>query len=235
MAAASAYQLPLGLAKVKIWVNGDENESIVALTADFGSILLAHDEQAHRFPTVSLEPLTGCSSNSSKLLGFIALVRGDCIFTTKAKVAQDAGATVLVVLNDDEGFVQMGCGNETSLNITIPVITISKTGEEELKNYLDGGAKVELLLYSTNRPILDYSVIFLWMMCLGTIVTASFWPDITGSEDNDERYNELSPKVDAKLVIVANLGIHSRLILRSGVAGLSLDRPGYFPEICHQF
>ncbi|GFQ04764.1 hypothetical protein PHJA_002620400 [Phtheirospermum japonicum] len=28
-----------------------------------------------------------------------------------------------------------------------------------------------------------------------TIVTASFWPDITGSKDNDERYNELSTKV----------------------------------------
>ncbi|KAL3619923.1 Signal peptide peptidase-like 3 [Castilleja foliolosa] len=183
------------LAKVKVWVNGDEKESIGALTADFGSILPAHDKQAHRFPATISEPLTGCSSNSSKLLGSIALaVRGDCIFTTKAKVAQEAGATGLVVLNDDEGFVQMGCGNDTSLNITIPVITISKSGGEELKKFIDGGAKVELLLYSPDRPILDYSVIFLWMMCVGTIVTASFCADITGSEDSDERYNELSPK-----------------------------------------
>ncbi|KAL6503605.1 Signal peptide peptidase-like 3 [Orobanche gracilis] len=76
------------------------------------------------------------------LLGSIALaVRGDCIFTTKAKVAQAAGAAGLVVLNDDEGFVQMGCGNDTSLNITIPVITISKSGGEELKKSIDGGAK----------------------------------------------------------------------------------------------
>lgn len=54
---------------------------------------------------------------------------------------------------------------------------------------------VELLLYSPNRPILDYSVIFLWLMAVGTIVTASLWAEFTGTEQCDERYNELSPKV----------------------------------------
>ncbi|KAK6118586.1 hypothetical protein DH2020_047672 [Rehmannia glutinosa] len=219
------------LVKVKRWVNGVEMEPIGGLTADFGSTLPAHAKQGHRFPAAFSEPLTGCSSPSSKLSGSIALVvRGDCIFTTKAKVAQAAGAAGLVVLNDDEGLVQMGCGNETSLNITIPVITISKSGGEELKKSMDGGAKdllafcrdllayigalciqiyffdkfrvltstfsdtVELLLYSPDRPILDYSVIFLWLMSVGTVVSASLWSEITGSEHSDERYNELSPK-----------------------------------------
>ncbi|KAI3459719.1 hypothetical protein Pfo_016382 [Paulownia fortunei] len=183
------------LVKVKRWVNGVEKESIGGLTADFGSILPAHAKQGHRFPAMFSEPLNGCSSSSSKLSGYIALVvRGDCIFTTKAKVAQAGGAAGLVVMNDDEGLVQMGCGNDTTLDITIPVITISKSGGEELKKSMDGGAKVELLLYSPNRPILDYSVIFLWLMAVGTIVSASLWSVITGSEHSDERYNELSPK-----------------------------------------
>ncbi|GER40812.1 signal peptide peptidase-like [Striga asiatica] len=183
------------LVKVKRWINGVEKEAIGGLTADFGSILPADAKKGHRLPALFSEPLNGCSSSSSRLVGSISLVvRGDCEFTTKAKVAQAAGAAGMVMLNDDEGFVQMGCGNDTSLNITIPVITISKSGGVELKKSIDGGEKVELLLYSPERPILDYSVIFLWMMSVGAVVTASLWSEITGSEQSDERYNELSPK-----------------------------------------
>ncbi|CAA0819893.1 Signal peptide peptidase-like 3 [Striga hermonthica] len=183
------------LVKVKRWINGIEKEAIGGLTADFGSILPADAKKGHRLPALFSEPLNGCSSSSSRLVGSISLVvRGDCEFTTKAKVAQAAGAAGMVMLNDDEGFVQMGCGNDTSLNITIPVITISKSGGVELKKSIDGGEKVELLLYSPERPILDYSVIFLWMMSVGTVVMASLWSEITGSEQSDERYNELSPK-----------------------------------------
>lgn len=54
---------------------------------------------------------------------------------------------------------------------------------------------VELLLYSPKRPIVDYSVVFLWMMAVGTLVCASLWSEFTAPERTDERYNELSPKV----------------------------------------
>lgn len=54
---------------------------------------------------------------------------------------------------------------------------------------------VELLLYSPDRPILDYSVIFLWLMAVGTVVFASLWSEITGSKQSDEHYDELSPQV----------------------------------------
>ena len=54
---------------------------------------------------------------------------------------------------------------------------------------------VEFLLYAPTRPIVDYSVIFLWAMAVGTIVTASLWQEFGTSEHTDERYNEISPKV----------------------------------------
>ncbi|EYU32730.1 hypothetical protein ABFS82_14G040000 [Erythranthe guttata] len=183
------------LVKINRWVDGVEKEPIGGLTADFGAILPALAKQGNRLPATFSAPLDSCSLSTTKLSGSIAIaVRGECIFTAKAQIAQAGGAAALVMINDDEGLLQMGCGNETNLNITIPVITISKSGGEELKKSMDGGAKVELLLYAPNRPILDYSVIFLWMMAVGTVVTASLWSEITGSENSDERYNELSPK-----------------------------------------
>ena len=41
-----------------------------------------------------------------QLSGYIALSeRGDCDFTTKAEVAQAAGAAALLVINDKEGLI----------------------------------------------------------------------------------------------------------------------------------
>ena len=54
---------------------------------------------------------------------------------------------------------------------------------------------VELLLYAPTHPVVDVSVVFLWMMAIGTIFCASRWSEFTASEQTDERYNELSPKV----------------------------------------
>lgn len=54
---------------------------------------------------------------------------------------------------------------------------------------------VEILLYAPPRPLVDFSVAFLWLMSVGTIVCASLWSDLTTPEKSDERYNELCPKV----------------------------------------
>ncbi|WVZ05596.1 hypothetical protein V8G54_018942 [Vigna mungo] len=54
---------------------------------------------------------------------------------------------------------------------------------------------VEILLYAPPRPLVDFSVAFLWLMSVGTIVCASLWSDFTSPEKTDERYNELCPKV----------------------------------------
>ncbi|KAL2485423.1 Signal peptide peptidase-like 3 [Abeliophyllum distichum] len=187
---------PYRLVKVKRWVNGDEGEPISGLSAAFGQVLPKNTEEGHILPATFLNPLNGCSTSSSKLSGSIALaIRGECDFITKAKVAQAGGASGLLVINDDEDLVEMGCpGNDTTLNITIPVVMVSKSGGEELNKSMTGGAKVELLLYSPNRPIVDFSVIFLWLMAVGTIVCATLWSEFTGSGQSDERYDELSPK-----------------------------------------
>lgn len=41
----------------------------------------------------------------------------------------------------------MGCGNDTTFNITIPVITISKSGGVEIKKSMASGAEGNFPLY----------------------------------------------------------------------------------------
>lgn len=54
---------------------------------------------------------------------------------------------------------------------------------------------VEVQLYSPNRPVVDLSACFLWIMAVGTIVCASLWSEFVACEQVDERYNQLTHKV----------------------------------------
>ncbi|XP_077250447.1 SIGNAL PEPTIDE PEPTIDASE-LIKE 3 isoform X2 [Tasmannia lanceolata] len=183
------------LVKVKNWLNDVEGESFVGLSARFGASLPSHADETLKMPAVLANPLSCCANSSSKLSNSIALsVRGDCTFTAKAQVAQLGGASGLLVINDKEDLYKMVCTeNDTSINIKIPVVMIPKSAGETVKDSLARG-KVELLLYSPNRPAVDFSEIFLWLMAVGTIVCASLWADYIACEQNDERYNQLTRK-----------------------------------------
>ncbi|KAL7251028.1 hypothetical protein ACSBR1_012951 [Camellia fascicularis] len=185
------------LVKIKMWVNGAEGEELGGSTAKFGADLPTDAKDGLRLPAVFANPLNCCSSSSSKLSGSIALSpRGDCDFMTKAEVAQSGGAAELLVIHDKEDLLEMSCREKNIVNIKIPVVMIAKSGGEAINKSMTGGRKVELMLYSPNRPIVDFSVVFLWLMAVGTVISASLWSEFTSSEQNDDRY-ELSPKESA--------------------------------------
>ncbi|CAK7348938.1 unnamed protein product [Dovyalis caffra] len=187
---------PYNLVKVKNWVNGAGGETLTGITARFGAFLPKEAKNGVRLTAVFSNPLNSCSPSSSKLSGSVAIaVRGECDFTTKAKVAQSRGAAALLVINDKEELAEMGCEKDSSAqDISIPVVLIPNSGGQSLNRSIMDGQKVELLFYAPVRPPVDLSVIFLWMMAVGTVVCASLWSEIAASEENEERYNELSPK-----------------------------------------
>ncbi|XP_051133412.1 signal peptide peptidase-like 5 [Andrographis paniculata] len=183
------------LAKVKLWVNGAEETALGALLASFGPALPEEETLASRLPAVISNSVTGCLPLSLKLVGSIAVVvRGECDFLTKAKVAQVAGSAGLVVINNEEGLVEIGCGSGDDFDVIIPVVTISKSDGDELINAIDGGKKVELLLYSPPRPVVDYSVVFLWLMSVSTVLSASLWSEFTKSEQRINYNDDYSDK-----------------------------------------
>ncbi|KAJ7957336.1 Signal peptide peptidase-like [Quillaja saponaria] len=192
---SEACDNPSQLVKVKIWIDGTEGKMLNGLSAKFGSILPSEAENNLRFPAVHPNPLNCCSSSSSKSSGSVVLsIRGDCDFLIKADIAQAGGAAALLVINDQEDLDEMGCSNNKTINIDIPVVMITKSAGEALNKPMAAGSKVEILLYSPNRPVVDFSVGFLWIMAVGTVICASLWSELTATKQTDERYNELSPK-----------------------------------------
>ncbi|KAL0920935.1 hypothetical protein M5K25_007954 [Dendrobium thyrsiflorum] len=184
------------LVKIRNWVNGVESANLVGLSARFGASLPRHASEAQQWPSALANPFNCCTNLTSKLSNSIALAkRGDCTFTAKAIFAQAGGATGLLVINNDEDLYKMVCSeNDTSIAVTIPVVMIPKSAGDKLTDSLDKGGRVEVLLYSPERPVVDLSATFLWLMAVGTIVCASLWADFIVCEPVDERYNQLEWK-----------------------------------------
>ncbi|PKA61742.1 Signal peptide peptidase-like 2 [Apostasia shenzhenica] len=189
----STYQL----VKIRSWVNGAAKTDIVGVSARFGAMLPSDISKAVKLPAVLAHPLSSCSKSSSKLLGSVAIAtRGDCGFTNKAKIAQSGGALGLMVINDNEELYKMVCnGNDSTINITIPIIMIPKSAGDEFKESLANGGNMKVQLYSPIRPIVDSSAAFLWLIAVATAIFASTWSDIVSYEQVDERYDELTRKV----------------------------------------
>ncbi|XP_050374604.1 signal peptide peptidase-like 5 [Argentina anserina] len=186
---------PLLMLKVERWLNGEEGKTIEGVGAKFGALFPAEAEEALKLPVVVSNPLNGCNKSLSKLSGAIALsMRGDCDFSTKAQVAQAGGAKALLVINNEQELAIMGCPDNHTLNVSIYVAMVTKSDGEDLKKSVEGGKKVEILFYSPKRPLVDYSVAFLWLMSVGTVIAASYWKTITVVEQNDDPYNELAEK-----------------------------------------
>ncbi|XP_051198148.1 signal peptide peptidase-like 2 [Lolium perenne] len=182
------------LVKVKNWVNGSEGTTLVGLSAAFGASLPATVNEARKEFSVLTDPLDCCSNVTTKLTNSIAIAtHGGCPFTSKAENAQAAGAAGLLVINDSEELYAMVCNeNDTSINVTIPVLMIPQSAGKNLKDLLDQGARVELQLYSPIRPVVELSAGFLLIMAVGTIVCSSLWSEFVACEQVDEHCNQLT-------------------------------------------
>lgn len=188
---------------IKIWVNGIEGRKLEGQSATFSAKIPETANGLVKDSVALTNPSDCCSSLSSQLSGFTALApRGDCDYLIKAKVAQAAGAAGLVVISDSEDIVEMSCSEKTALNISIPVVMISKLEGDALNKSLVEGGKVEVAVYAPESPLIDPAAIFLWLMAVGTIVCASLWSEITKVDETSERYNQLSPKDEEENEIV---------------------------------
>jgi hypothetical protein len=99
----------------------------------------------------------GCSplTNAAAIAGNIALVdRGTCGFIVKAKNAQDAGATAVVVANNVAGAPPPGLGG-VDPTIIVPVVSVTLLDAGTIKAQLGTGVSGAVLLDTTLRAGAD--------------------------------------------------------------------------------
>ncbi|XP_073102689.1 signal peptide peptidase-like 4 isoform X3 [Elaeis guineensis] len=165
------------LVKVQTWINNIEDDEFVGVGARFGTTIEAKEKYANRTRVFLSDPADCCTTLKKKLAGDILLVhRGHCKFTTKAKVAEAAGASAILIINNRKELYKMVCDpNETDLNISISAVMLPQDAGASLDSSVKSGASVAVQLYSPDRPLVDTAEVFLWLMAVGTILCASYW------------------------------------------------------------
>lgn len=114
----------------------------------YGNLVLVNDGATT--PELGCNPLV----NGSAVSGNIAVaVRGVCSFSAKAMAAQNAGASALVIINNQTASpATLGAGTE-SANVTIPVVMITQAQGAALLTALQNGDSVVGFLGRQNEWI----------------------------------------------------------------------------------
>jgi hypothetical protein len=110
-------------------------------TASFGPGLSPAGTTADVVQTI---PNDGCTAITNSVAGKIALIdRGNCNFTVKAKDAQNAGASAVVIVDNVSSATPPGMGG-TDNTITIPVVSITLANGNTIKAQLSSGVNATL-------------------------------------------------------------------------------------------
>ncbi|PKA48045.1 Signal peptide peptidase-like 5 [Apostasia shenzhenica] len=195
------------LVKVQTWINGVEDSEFVGVGARFGPTIVSKEKHANRTGLVVSDPHDCCSPPRNEISGDVLLVhRGSCKFTTKAKIAEAAGASAILIVNNRRELYKMVCdGNETDLHIKIPAVMLPHDAGASLESVISSKHSVAVQLYSPDRPLVDTAEIFLWLMAVGTILCASIWSAWSSREASIE-YEKLLKDAPEELLNMESTG-----------------------------
>ncbi|KAJ7944937.1 Signal peptide peptidase-like [Quillaja saponaria] len=186
------------LVKVQTWVDGIEDSEFVGVGARFGTTIVSKEKNANQTRLVLADPRDCCSTPKNKLAGDVIMVdRGHCKFTTKANNAEAAGASAILIINNERELYKMVCEpDETDLDIHIPAVMLPQDAGSSLEKMLLNSSSVSVQLYSPLRPVVDIAEVFLWLMAVGTILCASYWSASNAREAAIEREKLLKDDAD---------------------------------------
>nr|XP_020864802.1 signal peptide peptidase-like 2B isoform X2 [Phascolarctos cinereus] len=109
------------------------------------------------------------------------VLRGNCTFYEKVKLAQMNGACGLLVVSREK-LVPPG-GNKTQYDeIGIPVALLSYRDMLDICKTF--GQSVRVAMYAPKEPVLDYNMVIIFIMAVGTVAVGGYW---AGSQDVKKR------------------------------------------------
>ncbi|XVF33319.1 hypothetical protein REPUB_Repub17cG0158300 [Reevesia pubescens] len=171
------------LVKVPIWINALEDSEYVGVGARFGPTLESKEKHANHTRLALADPPDCCSKPRNKLAGEVIMVhRGNCSFTVKANAAEEAGASAILIINNQTELFKMVCESDADVDIKIPAVMLPQDAGSKLETYINNNTMVSVALYSPKRPAVDIAEVFLWLMAVGTILCASYWSAWTARE-----------------------------------------------------
>ncbi|XP_069834064.1 signal peptide peptidase-like 2B isoform X1 [Dendropsophus ebraccatus] len=110
------------------------------------------------------------------------VMRGNCTFYEKVRLAQINGARGLLIVSREK-LVPPGGNHSQYEEIDIPVALLSYTDMLDISKTF--GRSVKVAMYAPNEPVVDYNMVIIFIMAVGTVATGGYW---AGSRDVKKSY-----------------------------------------------
>ncbi|XP_074926471.1 signal peptide peptidase-like 2B isoform X1 [Chelonoidis abingdonii] len=110
------------------------------------------------------------------------VMRGNCTFYEKVRLAQINGARGLLIVSREKLAPPKGNWSQYE-EIDIPVALLSYTDMLDIGKSF--GRSVKVAMYAPNEPVLDYNMVIIFVMAVGTVAIGGYW---AGSRDVKKRY-----------------------------------------------
>ncbi|KAL0597898.1 Signal peptide peptidase-like 2C [Plecturocebus cupreus] len=126
------------------------------------------------------------SSSQRPLRHTTAMVmRGNCSFHTKGWLAQSQGAHALLIVSwvsdqqctDTTPVPQDPC--QPLPDLTIPVAILHYADMLDILSHTHGEAVVHMAMYAPPEPIIDYNMLVIFILAVGTVAAGDYWAGLT--------------------------------------------------------
>ncbi|MBN9168113.1 MAG: M36 family metallopeptidase [Myxococcales bacterium] len=98
---------------------------------------------------------TACGTLSNVTDKVVLIDRGGCTYESKAKNAQNAGATGVIIANNTAGEIAPMTDDPVVTGVTIPVLSITQAAGTTIKAQLQGNAVMPARMHRTSSPARD--------------------------------------------------------------------------------
>ncbi|KAJ7412985.1 Signal peptide peptidase-like 2B [Pitangus sulphuratus] len=130
------------------------------------------------------------------------VMRGNCTFYEKVRLAQINGARGLLIVSR-ERLVPPGGNRSQYEEIDIPVALLSYNDMLDIGKSF--GSSVKGAMYAPNEPVLDYNMVIIFVMAVGTVAIGGYWAgsrDVKKIPDNNLPYFHKRPQVRMLLLAI---------------------------------
>ncbi|XP_032354104.1 signal peptide peptidase-like 2C [Camelus ferus] len=116
------------------------------------------------------------------------VMRGNCSFYAKGWLAQGRGAHGLLIVSrvSDQQCSDITLASQDPHkplpDLTIPVAVLRYTDMLDILSHTHGGAGVHVALYAPPDPILDYNMVVIFILAVGTVAAGGYWAGLTESD-----------------------------------------------------
>lgn len=116
------------------------------------------------------------------------VMRGNCSFYAKGWLAQDQGAHGLLIVSRVGG---QQCSDSSLApqdphrplpGLTIPVAVLRYADMLDILSHTRGSATVRVALYAPPEPILDYNMVVIFVLAVGTVAAGGYWAGLTEAD-----------------------------------------------------